>query len=123
MPPQKNLSRGSLSNWYDDADTDTDISKTICQPPPYGGVDITMFFLKKSFPKLLFTAKQPSWYPDAICETNAGTGLSDDLPRWPMISNIKLFGLALFNIMPSISEYYLELKLIVTIVYMNFISN
>ena len=36
MPPKKNLSRGSLSNWCD-ADADADISKTICQPPPYGG--------------------------------------------------------------------------------------
>ena len=39
---QKNLSRGSLSNWCDadaeaNADADTDISETICQPPPYGG--------------------------------------------------------------------------------------
>ena len=45
MPPQKNLSRGSLSNWCDadvdaDADGDADICKTICRPPPYGGVDI-----------------------------------------------------------------------------------
>ena len=51
MPPKKNLSRGSLSNWChvdtdadadadDDADADADISKTICRPPPYGGVDI-----------------------------------------------------------------------------------
>ena len=34
MPPQKNLSRGSLSNWcdtYDDADTYADICKTICR--------------------------------------------------------------------------------------------
>ena len=40
MPPKKNLSRGSLSNWCDvdaDADADADISKTICRPPPYGG--------------------------------------------------------------------------------------
>ena len=35
MPPKKNLSRGSLSNWCD-ADADADISKTICRPPPYG---------------------------------------------------------------------------------------
>ena len=41
MPPKKNLSRGSLSNWCDvDADADADISKTICRPPPYRGVDI-----------------------------------------------------------------------------------
>ena len=43
MPPKKNLSRGCLSNWCDadaDADADADISKTICRPPPYGGVDI-----------------------------------------------------------------------------------
>ena len=41
MPPKKNLSRGSLSNWCDvDVDADADISKTICRPPPYGGVDI-----------------------------------------------------------------------------------
>ena len=36
----KNLSRGSLSNWCDadgDEDTNADISKTICQPPPYRG--------------------------------------------------------------------------------------
>ena len=39
MPPKKNLSRGSLSNWCD-VDADADISKTICPPPPYGGVDI-----------------------------------------------------------------------------------
>ena len=38
MPPKKNLSRGCLSNWCDeDADADTDSSKTICRPPPYGG--------------------------------------------------------------------------------------
>ena len=36
MPPKKNLSRGSLSNWCD-ADADADSSKTICRPPPYGG--------------------------------------------------------------------------------------
>ena len=41
MPPKKNLSRGSLSNWCD-VDADADISKTICRPPPYGGVDIRM---------------------------------------------------------------------------------
>ena len=41
MPPKKKLSRGSLSNWCDvDADADADINKTICRPPPYGGVDI-----------------------------------------------------------------------------------
>ena len=35
MPPKKNLSRGSLSNWCDaDADEDADSSKTICRPPP-----------------------------------------------------------------------------------------
>ena len=39
MPPKKDLSRECLSNWCD-ADTDADISKTICRPPPYGGVDI-----------------------------------------------------------------------------------
>ena len=44
MPPKKNLSRGCLSNWCD-ADADADISKTICRPPPYGGVDIiTLYF-------------------------------------------------------------------------------
>ena len=38
MPPQKNLSRGCLSNWCDaDADAYADSSKTICRPPPYGG--------------------------------------------------------------------------------------
>ena len=37
MPPQKHLSRGCLSNW---CDADADSSKTICRPPPYGGVDI-----------------------------------------------------------------------------------
>ena len=47
MPPQKNLSWGSLSNWCDankdedadeDIDTIADISKTICRPPhPTGG--------------------------------------------------------------------------------------
>ena len=44
MPQKINLSRGSLSNWCDadgdpneEADADADISKTICQPPPYGG--------------------------------------------------------------------------------------
>ena len=38
MPPKTNLSRGSLSNWCDaDEDADADSSKTICQPPPYGG--------------------------------------------------------------------------------------
>ena len=43
MPPQKNLSRGSLINWCDvDAEADADISKTICRPPPYGGVDIIL---------------------------------------------------------------------------------
>ena len=45
MPPKKNLSRGCLSNWCDadaDADADADSSKTICRPPPYGGVDITI---------------------------------------------------------------------------------
>ena len=36
MPPQKNLSRCSPSNWCD-ADLDADISKTICRPPPYRG--------------------------------------------------------------------------------------
>ena len=41
MPPEKNLNRGSLSNWCD-ADVDTDSSKTICGPPPYGGVAIFM---------------------------------------------------------------------------------
>ena len=43
MPPKKNLSRGCLSNWCNadaDADEDADSSKTICRPPPYGGVDI-----------------------------------------------------------------------------------
>ena len=47
MPPKKNLSRGCLSNWCDadadedaDADAHADSSKTICRPPPYGGVDI-----------------------------------------------------------------------------------
>ena len=45
MPPKKNLRRGCLSNWCDadadeDADADADSSKTICRPPPYGGVDI-----------------------------------------------------------------------------------
>ena len=39
MPPQKNLSRGSLSNWCD-VDADADISKTICRPQPYGEADI-----------------------------------------------------------------------------------
>ena len=34
MPSQKNLSRGSLSNWCD-IDADAYSSKTICQPPPY----------------------------------------------------------------------------------------
>ena len=33
LPPQKNLSRGSLSNWCD-TDDDSDSSKTICRPPP-----------------------------------------------------------------------------------------
>ena len=47
MPPKKNLSRGCLSNWCDadadeDADADADSSKTICRPPPYGGVDINI---------------------------------------------------------------------------------
>ena len=40
IPPKKNLSRGSLSNWCDadaDQDADADICKTICRPPPYGG--------------------------------------------------------------------------------------
>ena len=44
MPPKKNLSRGSLSNWCDadadadaDTDADEDISKTICRPHPTGG--------------------------------------------------------------------------------------
>ena len=44
MPPQKNLSRRSLSNWWDadadedtDADEDADSSETICRPPPYVG--------------------------------------------------------------------------------------
>ena len=32
LPPKKNLSRGSLSNWCDAVG-----SKTICRPPPYGG--------------------------------------------------------------------------------------
>ena len=36
MPPQNNLSRGSLSNWCD-ADADADSSKRICRPPPYRG--------------------------------------------------------------------------------------
>ena len=43
MPPKKNLSRDSLSNWCDaDEDPDPDICKTICRPPhPKGrGVDI-----------------------------------------------------------------------------------
>ena len=46
MPP-KNLSRGALSYCCDpdadadaDEDADTNISKTICRPPPYVGVDI-----------------------------------------------------------------------------------
>ena len=34
MPPKKKLSIGSLSNW---CNADADNSKTICQPPPYGG--------------------------------------------------------------------------------------
>ena len=46
MPPKKNLSRGCLSNWCEDADAE--ISKTICRPPPYGGVDI----ISKSSPDL-----------------------------------------------------------------------
>ena len=34
MPPNKNLSRGSLSNWCDaDADTDADSSETIFRSP------------------------------------------------------------------------------------------
>ena len=40
IPPQKNLSRLSLSNWCDadqDADADADSSKTICRLPSYGG--------------------------------------------------------------------------------------
>ena len=44
MPPKKNLSSGCLSNWCDaDEDADADSSKTICRPPPYGGVDLMMF--------------------------------------------------------------------------------
>ena len=40
MPPKKNLSMGSLSNWCDvdaEADADAAITKTICRPTPYGG--------------------------------------------------------------------------------------
>ena len=42
MPPQKNLSRRSLSNWCDaDEEADANSSKTICRPQPYGGgIDI-----------------------------------------------------------------------------------
>ena len=49
MPPKKNLSRGSLSNWCDvdadadanaDADADADISNTM-STPTLRGVDIT----------------------------------------------------------------------------------
>ena len=43
MPPKKKLSRGCLSNWCD-ADADAEISKTICRPPPYGGVDIIIAY-------------------------------------------------------------------------------
>ena len=66
MPPKKNLSRGCLSNWCDadaDADADADVDavdadaeirKTICRPPPYGGVDINsemvLILLHKQFP-------------------------------------------------------------------------
>ena len=37
--PKKHLSRGCLSNWCDaDEDADANSSKTICRPPPYGGL-------------------------------------------------------------------------------------
>ena len=45
MPPKKILSRGCLSNW---CDADAEISKTICRPPPYGGVDIKIFNFSKN---------------------------------------------------------------------------
>ena len=42
---QKNLSKGSLSNWCEAdededgiEDADMNISKTICRPPPWGGL-------------------------------------------------------------------------------------
>ena len=54
MPPKKNLSRGSLSNWYDadadadaNANADADMSKTICRPPPYRGVNIKILGIHK----------------------------------------------------------------------------
>ena len=61
MPPKKNLSRGSLSNWCDvdaDADADADISKTIyVDPHPTGGVDIM------SGAKLMRSARSVNeWY-------------------------------------------------------------
>ena len=44
MPPQKNLSRGCLSNWCDaDEDANADSSKTICRPPSYGGGGVNDF--------------------------------------------------------------------------------
>ena len=49
LPPQKNLSRGSLSNWCDaDEDAEADSCKTICRPPPYGGVDIIINSIRKN---------------------------------------------------------------------------
>ena len=37
----KKFEQGALSNWCDaDQNADADSSKTICRPPPYGGVDI-----------------------------------------------------------------------------------
>ena len=46
-PPQKKLNRGRLNNWCDadadaDEDANADSSKSICRPPPYGGVDINI---------------------------------------------------------------------------------
>ena len=52
MPPKKNLSRGSLSNWCDaDADTEADISKTMRhrRPHPTGGPHNYIIQNKKIF--------------------------------------------------------------------------
>ena len=52
IPPPKNLSRGSLSNWRDaDADEDADICKNNMSTPPLGGVDIMMNDMYSKFEK------------------------------------------------------------------------
>ena len=61
MPPKKNLSKKSLSNWCD-AEADADSIKTICRPPPYytrgGEIDTIKYHVCIS---VCHACQQDSW--------------------------------------------------------------